>query len=197
MQSVLLINILHTLCQGHPVNVQDNSGWIPLHEAANNNWYDITEYLLKHGADINHRGGPKCQGMTPLIDAASVGWLDIVELLLKYGANALAKDDHVSNLIKLFISYKVFSLTIQIIWRAIVPNLVLLSHSGQDFACKLVSAIPQGMSLNFTHLFPVIIKHDLHRSYTVQIISCAVCYGRSCFYKNCIIEKQTYFTANK
>lgn len=87
------------LHQGHPVNVQDNSGWIPLHEAANNNWYDITEYLLQHGADIDHRGGPQCEGMTPLIDAASVGCLDIVELLLKYGANALAKDDKVCTLI--------------------------------------------------------------------------------------------------
>ncbi|KAL4234064.1 hypothetical protein ACF0H5_005718 [Mactra antiquata] len=80
--------------EGHPVNVQDHSGWIPLHEAANNNWYDVTEYLLQHGADINHRGGEKCGGMTPLIDAANVGWLDIVELLLKYGAKAWAKDDH-------------------------------------------------------------------------------------------------------
>ncbi|XP_050398300.1 tonsoku-like protein [Patella vulgata] len=79
--------------QGHPVNPRDFCGWIPLHEAANHDFYDIVEYLLNHGAHVNDRGGASCGGVTPLIDASNCGNMEIVELLVNKGANKLAKDD--------------------------------------------------------------------------------------------------------
>lgn len=55
--------------QGHPVNVRDNAGWIPLHEAANHGFAEIVELLLESGAWINDKGGTNCDGFTPLHDA--------------------------------------------------------------------------------------------------------------------------------
>ncbi|CAC5396682.1 NFKBIL2 [Mytilus coruscus] len=79
--------------QGHPVNPRDHCGWIPLHEAANHDVYDIVLYLLDHGAVINDRGGQYCGGVTPLIDSGNCGNMDIMDLLIERGANVLAKDD--------------------------------------------------------------------------------------------------------
>ncbi|XP_052061225.1 tonsoku-like protein [Mytilus californianus] len=79
--------------QGHPVNPRDHCGWIPLHEAANHDIYDIVLYLLDHGAAINDRGGQYCGGVTPLIDSGNCGNMDIMDLLIERGANVLAKDD--------------------------------------------------------------------------------------------------------
>lgn len=87
---------VHAELQRHPVNVRDNCGWTPLHEAANNNHYAIVEALLEAGADINDRGGIHCNGITPLIDAASCGNLEIIQLLVDMGANVLAEDSNVS-----------------------------------------------------------------------------------------------------
>ena len=77
---------------------QDNSGWTPLHEASNHNFYDIVAHLLTHGAEINHRGGKECGGVTPLIDAASCGHVEIMQLLIEREANVLCKDDQVCSL---------------------------------------------------------------------------------------------------
>ncbi len=41
------------LVENAPVNVQDNAGWTPLHEACCNNHLDIASLLLKAGADAN------------------------------------------------------------------------------------------------------------------------------------------------
>ncbi|XP_047113180.1 tonsoku-like protein isoform X1 [Schistocerca piceifrons] len=90
---------LHTACiagnkalvkklleQGHPVNVRDHCGWLPLHEAANLGFPEIVEMLLDHGAAINDRGGALCGGITPLHDAALCGNLSTVQVLLNRGA---------------------------------------------------------------------------------------------------------------
>ena len=77
------------------MNPRDHCGWIPLHEAANHDFYDIVAYLLDHGAAINDRGGQYCGGVTPLIDSGNCGNMDIMDLLIEKGANVLAKDDEV------------------------------------------------------------------------------------------------------
>ena len=41
------------LVENTPVNVQDNAGWAPLHEACSSLHIDIVELLLHNGADIN------------------------------------------------------------------------------------------------------------------------------------------------
>ncbi|XP_031621038.1 tonsoku-like protein [Contarinia nasturtii] len=79
--------------QGHPVNVRDHAGWLPLHEAANHGFTEIVELLLDNGATINDKGGTGCEGFTPLHDACGNGVLNVVELLLNRGANATLKND--------------------------------------------------------------------------------------------------------
>lgn len=91
--------------QGHQVNPRDYCGWIPLHEAANHDFYDVVQYLLEHGAAVNDRGGQHCGGVTPLIDAASCGNMEVMELLISKGANVLAKDDEVKNVKQIHASY--------------------------------------------------------------------------------------------
>ncbi|XP_059479979.1 tonsoku-like protein isoform X2 [Neocloeon triangulifer] len=93
---------LHTACikgdfktvqflvkNGHVVNVYDNSGWAPIHEASNFGHAEIVSFLLDHGAKINDQGKPgslECDGTTPLIDASSNGHFTVIELLLDRGA---------------------------------------------------------------------------------------------------------------
>lgn len=79
--------------QGHPVNIRDNAGWMPLHEAANHGFTEVVEVLLDNGATINDKGGTSCDGVTPLHDACGNGALEVVELLLNKGANATLRTD--------------------------------------------------------------------------------------------------------
>lgn len=79
--------------QGHPINVRDHAGWLPLHEAANHGFTEIVELLLENGALINDKGGSKCDGFTPLHDACGNGILSVVEVLLDRNANATLRND--------------------------------------------------------------------------------------------------------
>lgn len=88
-----LSQVQYWLDVDHPVNVRDNAGWLPLHEAAVHGHLEIVHLLLDHKASMNDRGGSECNGITPLHDAASNGHLEIIELLLNKGASALAKTD--------------------------------------------------------------------------------------------------------
>lgn len=81
--------------QGHPVDVRDNNGWLPLHEAANFGFVDIVRELLDRGASVNDRGGPNCGGITPLLDAASCGHLHVMQLLLDKGASPTMRSNKV------------------------------------------------------------------------------------------------------
>ncbi|KAJ8716272.1 hypothetical protein PYW08_013557 [Mythimna loreyi] len=81
------------LAQGHPVNVRDNAGWLPLHEACIHGHVAVADILISSGANVNDRGGSNCDGITPLYDAASNGHLDVVQLLLEKGAIPTLKTD--------------------------------------------------------------------------------------------------------
>jgi len=83
--------VLSLLKQGHSVNAGDALGWTALHEASNYGHVDIVNVLLDHGADINNRGGPCCEGITPLHDAAACGHLEVIDCLLDRGANPLVR----------------------------------------------------------------------------------------------------------
>ncbi|CAF3606260.1 unnamed protein product [Rotaria sordida] len=71
------------ISEGDDINLQDNHGWTPLHEAANHGHIDIVRYLLDCKANINIKAN---NGITALIDACNSGCLDIIEILLSYGA---------------------------------------------------------------------------------------------------------------
>ncbi|KAJ8713327.1 hypothetical protein PYW07_013697 [Mythimna separata] len=81
------------IAQGHPVNIRDNAGWLPLHEACIHGHVDVANILINSGANVNDRGGSNCDGITPLYDAASNGHLDVVQLLLEKGAIPTLKTD--------------------------------------------------------------------------------------------------------
>jgi len=66
-------------------NIQDNSGWTPLHRAAFDGRLEIVKFLLEHGADPNIQDN--YHGNTPLHDAAVNGHLEVVKLLLEHGAD--------------------------------------------------------------------------------------------------------------
>lgn len=88
-------SVQRLLNSGHPVNVRDHAGWLPLHEAANHGYIEVVSLLLEGGSKalINDRGDSSCEGITPLHDACSNGHLKIVELLLDRGANPTIRTD--------------------------------------------------------------------------------------------------------
>ena len=51
------------MSQGHPVNIRDNAGWLPIHEACIHGHKAVVELLIKNGAHINDRGGNQCDGI--------------------------------------------------------------------------------------------------------------------------------------
>ena len=60
----------------------------PIHSAVANGDYEITAYLISHGADVRLQ---QTKGVTALHSAAHQGRLDLVELLVKHGASVAAK----------------------------------------------------------------------------------------------------------
>uniref|UniRef100_A0A4W5RZ15 Ankyrin repeat domain 31 n=1 Tax=Hucho hucho TaxID=62062 RepID=A0A4W5RZ15_9TELE len=79
------------LSLGPDVNMADNAGWTPLHEAVSHGHYEISKYLIQAGALVNCTGD---NGTTPLLDAVEQGDLQIAELLLKHGADPLLKNNN-------------------------------------------------------------------------------------------------------
>jgi hypothetical protein len=76
------------LVEGSPVNVQDNAGWTPLHEATSNGHTDVAELLLQHGADSNASAR---DGTRPIHDAIEIGSLDLVRLLIDHRADLMVE----------------------------------------------------------------------------------------------------------
>jgi len=72
--------------QGAKVNIKDNDGWQPLHEACNHGHAEVASLLITHGADINNNENNE-EHITPLHDAASNGHIHVVKLLINSGAS--------------------------------------------------------------------------------------------------------------
>lgn len=93
------------------VNVKDNAGWTPLHEACLRGHLETAKFLIFSGADINILSN--C-GTTPLIDASGNGHCDVVHCLLENGADpsvinkrgisalSCAKDDTILESLKVY-----------------------------------------------------------------------------------------------
>uniref|UniRef100_A0A6P6XRZ9 Poly [ADP-ribose] polymerase n=1 Tax=Dermatophagoides pteronyssinus TaxID=6956 RepID=A0A6P6XRZ9_DERPT len=82
---------LMRLVSAENVNCRDSQGRnsTPLHLAAGYNNFEVTEFLLDKGADVN---APDKGGLIPLHNAASYGHLDIAALLIKHDTNVNATD---------------------------------------------------------------------------------------------------------
>ncbi|KAF2355176.1 Ankyrin repeat-containing domain, partial [Trinorchestia longiramus] len=68
----------------YDVNVRDNAGYTPLHEACNKGHLAIVQALLAHGALVNAAGHG---GIRPLHEAMENGHAELTRLLLSYGAD--------------------------------------------------------------------------------------------------------------
>ncbi|CAH8429489.1 unnamed protein product [Schistosoma intercalatum] len=93
---VKLIEVL-----GHPVNVPDGAGWLPIHEAAFHDRSEIATYLLDHGAKIDDTGYPDDYS-TPLFEAIHNGALTTALIFVNRGANLWHKNkqgEYLSNLL--------------------------------------------------------------------------------------------------
>lgn len=92
------------LDKGHPINHTDNSGFTPLHEAANYGQTENIRVLLENGANVNILSQAR---ITALISACAIGALPCIKLLLEAGAKVEPQDldgwnalDHLENLLK-------------------------------------------------------------------------------------------------
>lgn len=57
---------------------------------------EIVAVLLERGANINHPGGPLCEGVTPLHDALTCGHFQVARLLIERGASVTICNSKVS-----------------------------------------------------------------------------------------------------
>ncbi|CAH8428862.1 unnamed protein product [Heterobilharzia americana] len=83
---VKLIEVL-----GHPINVPDGAGWLPIHEAAFHDRSEIATYLLDHGASLDDPGYPD-DFSTPLFEAIHSGGLTTALIFVRRGANLWHKN---------------------------------------------------------------------------------------------------------
>ncbi|ESO83101.1 hypothetical protein LOTGIDRAFT_169742 [Lottia gigantea] len=146
--------------QGHPVNPRDNSGWIPLHEAANYNYYPIVEYLLDHGAHIDDRGGDMCRGVTPLIDAAENGNFETIELLVNRGANKLAKNDDGNKALDCLLEWKERQEDLDRDTEIQYHDILKLLHNGTGSATKLYTKNPKPSAASTTQPIDSFIQYS-------------------------------------
>ncbi|KAM5253011.1 ankyrin repeat and SOCS box protein 3 isoform 6-T11 [Hipposideros larvatus] len=95
------------LKKGRSIDVADNRGWMPIHEAAyhnsieclrmliqtavENGQIDVLRLLLRHGANVN--GSHSMCGWNALHQATFQENAEIIKLLLKKGANKECQDD--------------------------------------------------------------------------------------------------------
>jgi len=96
-----LENISRCLDQNIPIDFRFNNGSTPLIVAAEEGRYDVVEFLIESGANLNARND---LNYTALHHAAFHGHKSIVELLLKNGADANIRDSTGSTPLLLSIS---------------------------------------------------------------------------------------------
>ncbi|XP_043910993.1 ankyrin repeat and SOCS box protein 3 [Protopterus annectens] len=73
--------------QGRRVNVADNRGWMPIHEAASRNTVGCLKLLIQAAPSRSYINAKSFEGETPLFLAARNGALKSAEVLLKAGAD--------------------------------------------------------------------------------------------------------------
>ncbi|XP_060762606.1 transient receptor potential cation channel subfamily A member 1a [Neoarius graeffei] len=82
------------------INITDGALQTPLHKAAIFDHYELVEYLISQGADIDFAD---CKGHSPLLLATSCGAWRTVKLLLSHGADLTVKDKTGCNFLHLAI----------------------------------------------------------------------------------------------
>lgn len=77
----------------HPVdiNLQGRNGFTPLHVAVSSSFYEVTDVLLKHKADVNILANDNGRLISTLMMACKKGDSIILDKLFKYGADDLDK----------------------------------------------------------------------------------------------------------
>jgi len=80
---VALAMVESLLLNGAEVNVAQDGGWTPLHQAAAHGQIEIMKLLLAHGAEINTRSE---DGTTPLQMTQNKGYPEAAEMLQQRGA---------------------------------------------------------------------------------------------------------------
>ncbi|XP_033638209.1 ankyrin repeat and SOCS box protein 3-like [Asterias rubens] len=74
------------IANGSCVDIHDNRGWTPLHEAANANHCDCVKILLEHIEDEDDLNVKTWEGETALFFAAHTGNKEMIEQLIHHGA---------------------------------------------------------------------------------------------------------------
>ncbi|XP_043228378.1 tonsoku-like protein [Amphibalanus amphitrite] len=133
------------LRSGHPVNVRDFSGWLPLHEAANFGHTAIVALLLEHGAHVNDPGGQHCGGVTPLHDAAGNGHLAVARQLLAAGADPGAVTEDGTTPLEYLMNYRAQNLAE--LDAEQLNDLRVLEHEMKEILSSKGKPIPDSPSL--------------------------------------------------
>jgi len=81
-----LSKVKELIQHGFDLNAFDDLSWTPLHHAVKEEKYDVVEYLLAAGADVNAHEEEKI-GETPLGEVAANCKLKMAELLIEAGAD--------------------------------------------------------------------------------------------------------------